>query len=31
MRRLLQRHEGDIEVDSKPGRTEFQVRLPAEK
>jgi len=31
VRRLLQRHEGEIEVDSEPGRTEFQVRLPAAK
>jgi signal transduction histidine kinase len=29
VRRLLQRHEGDISVDSVPGRTEFQVMLPA--
>ncbi|MEQ1693001.1 MAG: ATP-binding protein [Gemmatimonas sp.] len=27
VRRLLQRHEGEIAVDSVPGRTEFQVRL----
>jgi signal transduction histidine kinase len=31
VRRLLQRHDGDIAVDSVPGRTEFQVRLPAER
>jgi signal transduction histidine kinase len=31
VRRLLQRHEGDISLESVPGRTEFQVRLPAEK
>jgi signal transduction histidine kinase len=31
VRRLLQRHEGEIAVESSPGRTEFQVRLPAEK
>ena len=31
VRRLLQRHEGDIGVESVPGRTEFQVRLPAAK
>ncbi|MEP6508956.1 MAG: ATP-binding protein [Gemmatimonadales bacterium] len=31
VRRLLQRHEGEISLDSKPGRTEFQVRLPIEK
>jgi signal transduction histidine kinase len=30
VRRLLQRHDGDIGVDSVPGRTEFQVRLAAE-
>ena len=28
VRRLLQRHEGEIAVESRPGRTEFQVRLP---
>lgn len=27
-RRLIQRHNGRIEVDSKPGRTEFRVILP---
>jgi signal transduction histidine kinase len=31
VRRLLQRHDGEIAVESRPGRTEFQVRLPAEK
>jgi signal transduction histidine kinase len=31
VRRLLQRHEGDITVESEPGHTEFQVRLQAEK
>jgi signal transduction histidine kinase len=31
VRRLLQRHEGGITVESVPGKTEFQVRLPAEK
>jgi signal transduction histidine kinase len=30
VRRLLQRHDGDISVESEPGHTEFQVRLPAE-
>ena len=28
VRRLVQRHDGSIEVDSRPGRTEFLVRLP---
>lgn len=27
-RRLIQRHDGDIEVESVPGRTEFRVLLP---
>ena len=31
VRRLLQRHDGEVSVQSIPGRTEFQVRLPAEK
>lgn len=31
VRRLLQRHDGGIAVESVPGRTEFQVWLPAEK
>lgn len=31
VRRLLQRHEAEISVESEPGRTLFQVRLPAEK
>jgi len=31
VRRLVQRHEGEIEVDSRPGRTVFRVSLPAEK
>ncbi|HVT39084.1 MAG TPA: ATP-binding protein [Gemmatimonadaceae bacterium] len=26
--RLVRRHDGDIEVDSRPGRTEFRVILP---
>jgi signal transduction histidine kinase len=30
VRRLLQRHDGEIALESVPGRTEFQVRLPAE-
>jgi len=28
VRRLVQRHNGQIEMDSKPGRTEFRVTLP---
>jgi nitrogen-specific signal transduction histidine kinase len=28
VRRLIQRNNGEIEVDSKPGHTEFRVRLP---
>jgi signal transduction histidine kinase len=28
VRRLVQRHDGEIDVDSRPGRTEFRVRLP---
>ena len=28
VRRLLQRHDGAIDLDSVPGRTEFQIRLP---
>jgi signal transduction histidine kinase len=31
VRRLLQRHDGDISLESVPGRTEFQVRLQAER
>ena len=31
VRRLLQQHEGDIALESVPGRTEFQVRLPIGK
>jgi len=30
VRRLLQRHDGEVAMESVPGRTEFQVRLPAE-
>ena len=30
VRRLLQRYDGDISLDSAPGNTEFQVRLQAE-
>ncbi|MEP7382220.1 MAG: ATP-binding protein [Gemmatimonadota bacterium] len=29
--RILRRHDGDIEVDSEPGRTEFRVSLPLER
>jgi signal transduction histidine kinase len=31
VRRLLQRHDGEVAVQSEPGRTEFQVRLPVSK
>jgi signal transduction histidine kinase len=31
VRRLVQRHNGRIEFDSNPGRTEFRVILPAEE
>jgi signal transduction histidine kinase len=32
VRRLLQRHDGEVDVvESVPGRTQFQVRLPAVK
>jgi signal transduction histidine kinase len=31
VRRLLQRHEGSVSVESVPGRTAFQVRFPAER
>jgi len=30
VRRVLQQHDGEIEVESRPGRTEFRVSLPAE-
>jgi signal transduction histidine kinase len=29
VRRLVQRHEGEVDVESRPGCTEFRVRLPA--
>ena len=28
VRRLVQRNDGEIEVESRPGRTEFRVSLP---
>jgi signal transduction histidine kinase len=28
VRRIVQWHSGEIEVDSRPGRTEFRVKLP---
>jgi len=28
-RRIVQRHDGQIEVESRPGRTEFRITLPA--
>jgi nitrogen-specific signal transduction histidine kinase len=28
VRRLVQRHNGQIELESRPGRTEFCVKLP---
>jgi signal transduction histidine kinase len=31
VRRLLQRHDGEVAVESVPGRTEFQVRLPVSR
>jgi len=31
VRRILQRHEGEIEMESRPGRTRFQVSLPVER
>jgi len=30
VRRIVQQHDGEIEVESRPGRTEFRVSLPAE-
>jgi len=31
VRRLVQQHEGEVDVDSRPGRTEFSVTLPASR
>jgi signal transduction histidine kinase len=31
VRRILKRHEGEIDVDSVPGRTQFRVMLPIER
>ncbi|HEX9164608.1 MAG TPA: ATP-binding protein [Gemmatimonadales bacterium] len=31
VRRILQQHDGEIEVESRPGHTRFRVSLPAEK
>ena len=28
VRRTVQRHEGDVEVESRPGHTQFRVSLP---
>jgi len=30
-RRLVLRHDGEIELDSQPGRTEFRVTLPVDR
>jgi signal transduction histidine kinase len=30
VRRTLERHDGEIEIESQPGRTVFRVKLPAE-
>ncbi len=30
-RRLVEQHEGELDFDSRPGRTEFRVRLPKER
>jgi signal transduction histidine kinase len=31
VKRLLKRHEGEIDVETRPGMTQFQVRLPVPK
>ncbi len=31
VRRILRRHEGEIDMESRPGHTEFRVSLPAER
>jgi signal transduction histidine kinase len=31
VRRIIQVHHGDIRVESKPGATTFQIRLPISK
>ncbi len=31
VRRILRRHAGEVEVESRPGQTEFRVILPAER
>jgi signal transduction histidine kinase len=31
VRRLVKRHDGEIDVESRPGRTEFRVSLPVER
>ena len=31
VRRILRRHEGDIDVESEPGKTQFKVILPIER
>jgi len=30
-RRLVEQHEGELDFDSRPGRTEFRVRLPKDR
>jgi len=30
-RRVVRKHQGDIDIDSRPGRTEFRVTLPLEE